>query len=48
MGIDTKRIRLEWFSTGESAKLKNAIDEYVKELDKMGPSKKIEKNKIGG
>jgi heterodisulfide reductase subunit A len=48
LGIDPKRIRLEWFSTGESAKLKNAIDEYVKELDKMGPIKKIEKSKIGG
>jgi len=48
LNIDPKRIRLEWFSTGESAKLKNSIDEYVKELEKMGPIKKIEKSKIGG
>ena len=48
LNIDPKRIKLEWFSTGESAKLSKAIDEYVKELDKMGPIKKIEKCKIGG
>ncbi|UCB59420.1 MAG: hydrogenase iron-sulfur subunit [Thermoplasmatales archaeon] len=48
LGIDPKRIRLEWFSTGESAKLSKAIDDYVKELDKIGPIKKIEKRKIGG
>ncbi len=48
LNIDPKRIKLEWFSTGESAKLKSAIDEYVKELEKMGPIKKIEKSKIGG
>jgi len=48
LNMDPKRIRLEWFSTGESAKLSKAIDEYVKELEKMGPIKKIEKSKIGG
>jgi heterodisulfide reductase subunit A len=48
LNIDPKRIRLEWFSTGESAKLSKAIDEYVKDLEKMGPIKKIEKSKIGG
>jgi len=48
LNIDPKRIRLEWFSTGESAKLSKAIDEYVKELDKMGPIKKFEKSIIGG
>jgi coenzyme F420-reducing hydrogenase delta subunit/NAD-dependent dihydropyrimidine dehydrogenase PreA subunit len=48
LNINPKRIKLEWFSTGESAKLKNAIDEYVKELEKMGPIKKFEKSKIGG
>jgi coenzyme F420-reducing hydrogenase delta subunit/heterodisulfide reductase subunit C len=48
LGIDPKRVRLEWFSTGESAKLSKAIDEYTKELEKMGPIKKIEKSKIGG
>ena len=48
LNIDPKRIRLEWFSTGESAKLSKAIDEYVKDLEKMGSIKKIEKSKIGG
>ena len=49
LNIDPKRIRLEWFSTGESVKLSKAIDEYIKELEKMGPiKKKIEKSKIGG
>jgi coenzyme F420-reducing hydrogenase delta subunit/NAD-dependent dihydropyrimidine dehydrogenase PreA subunit len=48
LNIDPKRIKLEWFSTGESAKLKSAIDEYAKELEKMGPIKKFEKSKIGG
>ena len=49
LNINPKRIKLEWFSTGESAKLSKAIDEYVKELEKMGPIKKIEETKkIGG
>jgi len=48
LNINPKRIKLEWFSTGESAKLSKAIDEYLKELEKMGPIKKIEKSKIGG
>jgi coenzyme F420-reducing hydrogenase delta subunit/NAD-dependent dihydropyrimidine dehydrogenase PreA subunit len=48
LNIDPKRIKLEWFSSGESAKLSKAIDEYVKVLEKMGPIKKIEKSKIGG
>ena len=48
LNIDPKRIRLEWFSTGESAKLSKAIDEYIAELEKMGPIKHIGKSKIGG
>jgi coenzyme F420-reducing hydrogenase delta subunit/formate hydrogenlyase subunit 6/NADH:ubiquinone oxidoreductase subunit I len=48
LNINPKRIRLEWFSTGESAKLKKSIDDFVKDLEKMGPIKKIEKSKIGG
>jgi coenzyme F420-reducing hydrogenase delta subunit/heterodisulfide reductase subunit C len=45
LNIDPKRIKLEWFSTGESAKLSKAIDEYVKDLEKMGPINKIKVNK---
>ncbi len=49
LNIDPKRIRLEWFSTGESAKLERTIDDFVKELEKMGPIKKINvSNVIGG
>ena len=48
LNIEPKRIKLEWFSTGESAKLSRAIDDYVKELEKMGPIKKIKETKIGG
>jgi coenzyme F420-reducing hydrogenase delta subunit/formate hydrogenlyase subunit 6/NADH:ubiquinone oxidoreductase subunit I len=48
LNIDPKRIKLDWFSTGESAKLKSSIEEYLKELDKLGPIKKFEKSKIGG
>jgi coenzyme F420-reducing hydrogenase delta subunit/NAD-dependent dihydropyrimidine dehydrogenase PreA subunit len=48
LNIDPKRVRLEWFSTGESAKLTKAIDDYMKELEKMGPIKNIKESKIGG
>lgn len=40
LNIEPERVKLEWFSTGESAKLKNSIDDFVKELEKMGPIKK--------
>ncbi|KYK21373.1 coenzyme F420-reducing hydrogenase [Thermoplasmatales archaeon SG8-52-4] len=49
LNIDSKRIKLEWFSTKESAKLQSVINDFMKELDKMGPIKKIEvSKKIGG
>lgn len=48
LNIEPERIKLEWFSTGESAKLKKAITEYVKELEKMGPIKKIKVQKMVG
>ena len=49
LNIDPKRIKLEWFSTGESAKLEREISNFVKELDKLGPIKKMEvSKKIGG
>jgi len=49
LNIDPKRIKLEWFSTGESAKLELEISNFVKELDKLGPIKKMEvSKKIGG
>jgi coenzyme F420-reducing hydrogenase delta subunit/formate hydrogenlyase subunit 6/NADH:ubiquinone oxidoreductase subunit I len=49
LNIDPKRIKLEWISTGESAKLQNEINVFIKEVEKMGPIKKIEVSKeIGG
>ncbi len=49
LNIDPKRIKLEWFSTGESAKLKSAIDDFVNKLEKLGPIKQMEvSKKIGG
>ncbi len=49
LNIDSKRLKLEWFSTKESAKLQITINDFVKELDKMGPIRKIElSKKIGG
>ncbi len=48
LGIEPKRIRLDWFSTGESAKLNKAIDDFVKELEKLGPIKKMKESKIIG
>jgi len=37
LNIEPKRVKLEWFSTGESAKLEQEINSFVKELDNMGP-----------
>jgi len=49
LNISPKRIKLEWFSTGESAKLQNVINDYIKELEKMGPINKMEvSKKVGG
>jgi heterodisulfide reductase subunit A len=41
LNINPKRIRLEWFSTGESSKLSSAIDDFIKDLEKMGPIEKM-------
>jgi coenzyme F420-reducing hydrogenase delta subunit/formate hydrogenlyase subunit 6/NADH:ubiquinone oxidoreductase subunit I len=48
LNIEPERIKLEWFSTGESAKLSKAIDGFVKDLEKLGPIKKMEVSKIVG
>ncbi len=37
LNIDPKRVKLEWFSTGESNKLEKSIDGFIKEIEKMGP-----------
>lgn len=40
LDIEPERVRLEWFSTGESAKLSHVITDFVDELKKLGPIKK--------
>ncbi len=39
LGIEPKRIRMGWFSSGESMKLKQAINDFNDELEKLGPVK---------
>ena len=36
-GIDANRLKLEWIDKGEAAKLKQAIDKFVSEMNKLGP-----------
>jgi len=35
--IDSERVRLEWVASGESAKLRNAMNEFHDKLAKLGP-----------
>lgn len=37
LNINPKRLKLEWFSTGESLKLEKAITDFSKEIHKLGP-----------
>ena len=46
--IEPERIEIEWFSIGESTNITKAIIDHVKELEKMGPTKKIGASKIIG
>jgi len=48
LNIEPERIKLGWFSTGESAKLSKEIDEFIKVLEKLGPINKMEEIKIVG
>jgi coenzyme F420-reducing hydrogenase delta subunit len=49
LNIEPERVKLDWFSTGESAKLTKSIDDFIKKLEKLGPIKKMEESKkIGG
>ena len=38
MGINPKRLRLEWVSATEGAKFAKVIEEFVEEIKEMGPS----------
>jgi len=48
LNIEPERIRLEWVSTGESMKLKQAITDFADEIAKLGPIKKMEEKSYGG
>ena len=49
LNIEPSRIKLEWFSTGESAKLDKSISSFINDLEKIGPINKVEvSKKIGG
>jgi F420-non-reducing hydrogenase iron-sulfur subunit len=38
MGVDTRRVRLEWISASEGPKFANTIKEFVAELKELGPN----------
>jgi len=37
LGIESQRLRLEHFASGEAQKLKNAVDSFVSEIASLGP-----------
>jgi len=39
LGIDPRRLRLEWISAAESAKFVKVINEFIEEIRKLGPLK---------
>ena len=39
MDIEPERLRMVWFSKGQSKKLKSAIDNFLKDINKLGPIK---------
>jgi F420-non-reducing hydrogenase iron-sulfur subunit len=38
MGIDPRRLRLEWISASEGARFANVMTDFVEEIKKLGPS----------
>ena len=43
LNIEPERVRLDWVSTNESAKLEAKINDFIKDLKKLGPIQSIEK-----
>lgn len=39
MGIDERRVRLEWISAAEGAKFARTMKEFVEEIKKLGPNR---------
>lgn len=37
MGIDPRRLRLEWISASEADKLRNVVNEFTEEIRRLGP-----------
>jgi F420-non-reducing hydrogenase iron-sulfur subunit len=38
LGIEEKRLRLEWFSAAEGQRFAQVIKEFVEDVKKVGPS----------
>lgn len=38
LGVDSRRLRLEWISASEGVKFAKTMDEFTKQLIEMGPS----------
>ena len=37
LGLDSRRLKLEWIDKDESTKLQAAVDNFVGEMAKLGP-----------
>jgi coenzyme F420-reducing hydrogenase delta subunit len=37
LGVESQRLKLEHFATGETQKLKNVVDSFVSEITTLGP-----------
>jgi coenzyme F420-reducing hydrogenase delta subunit len=37
LGVDSKRLKMEWVDKGEVSKLKQAVDTFVNEMSHLGP-----------
>ena len=42
MGINPKRLRLEWISASEGKKFAEVMDEFIEEIRKIGPMPRME------
>ncbi|MBD3370694.1 hydrogenase iron-sulfur subunit [Candidatus Fermentibacteria bacterium] len=46
-GIEPGRISMDWFSTGEVAKLKQSVREFVDRITEMGPARVVKEQELG-
>jgi F420-non-reducing hydrogenase iron-sulfur subunit len=47
LGIEPDRISMDWFSTGEVAKLKQSVRDFVDHLAKLGPTRVSMEQELG-